>query len=262
VIFLCDFTTWTADGIQTFLSHEGFLTLSDIPRFFDLPRYRKWDIPWNNAGVEMGADTIFPDIDPTATLPSKEKVTAVGDTMVEPLPSTETLPSKEKVIAVGATISEPLPSNENIAKYPAEATRDEANPDEEKKIIDPGGTDINFDPGGTAEKDLAKAEDGVKTTAAADKILVKPMMMQQPQMIKDRVKPMMMKPPQMIEDPVKPMLMKQPQMIADPVTPMMMKQPQMIEDPDEENKIIDLGGPNIDNMQPTLQPGGPNIDNM
>ena len=168
--FLCDFTTWTDAHIQTFISHEGSLTLGDVPRLFDLPRYRKWDIPWNDAGVEMGADIIFPDIDPTETLPSKEKVTAVGDTMVEPLPSTETLPSKEKVIAVGATISEPLPSKENIAKYPAEATRDEANPDEEKKIIDPGGTDINFDPGGTAEKDLAKAEDGVKTTAAADKI--------------------------------------------------------------------------------------------
>ena len=43
----------------------GFLTLSDIPRFFDLPRYRQWDIPWNDAGVEMGADIIFPDTDPT-----------------------------------------------------------------------------------------------------------------------------------------------------------------------------------------------------
>jgi hypothetical protein len=30
--FLCDFITWTADDIETFLSHEGFLTLSDIPR--------------------------------------------------------------------------------------------------------------------------------------------------------------------------------------------------------------------------------------
>ena len=97
----------------------------------------------------MGAEIIFPDIDPTEALPSKEKVIAVGDTMVEPLPSTETLPSKEKVIEVGATISEPLPSKpskeniaeiavgapiseplpskENIAKYP-----DEANPEDNK----------------------------------------------------------------------------------------------------------------------------------
>ena len=42
----------------------------------------------------------------TETLPSKEKVIAVGDTMVEPLPSTETLPSKEKVIAVVAEASD------------------------------------------------------------------------------------------------------------------------------------------------------------
>jgi hypothetical protein len=55
-IFLREFTTWTADDIQTFLSHEGFLTTSDIPRLFDLPRYRQWEIPWNDAGVEMGAD--------------------------------------------------------------------------------------------------------------------------------------------------------------------------------------------------------------
>ena len=114
MIFLCAFTTWTADDIQTFLSHEGFLTLSDIPRFFDLPRYRKWDIPWNDAGVEMGADIIFPDIDPTETLPSKEKVIAVGGTMVGPLPSTETLPSKEKVTAVGDTMVEPLSSTETL----------------------------------------------------------------------------------------------------------------------------------------------------
>ena len=63
--FLCDFTTWTDAHIQTFISHEGSLTLGDVPRLFDLPRYRKWDIPWNDAGVEMGADIIFPDIDPT-----------------------------------------------------------------------------------------------------------------------------------------------------------------------------------------------------
>ena len=105
--------------------------------------------------------------EPLPSKPSKENITeiAVGANISEPLPSQ---PSKENVaaIAVGATISGPLPSKEDIAKYP-----DAANPDEEYKIIDPGGTERNFDPGGTAEKDIAKAEDGVKTTAAADKIL-------------------------------------------------------------------------------------------
>ena len=47
------------------------------------------------------------------------------------------------------------------------------------------------------------------------------------------------------------MMMQQPEMIEDCVKPMMMQQPQMIANPDEENKIIDPGGTDIN-----IDPGG------
>jgi hypothetical protein len=67
--FLCDFTTWTDAHIQTFISHEGSLTLGDVPRLFDLPKYIARDIPWIDAAVDIAEDLILPDIDPTENVP-------------------------------------------------------------------------------------------------------------------------------------------------------------------------------------------------
>ena len=82
--FLRAFTVWDEADIRTFIRQEGLHTRADLPRLLHLTYDKDWSIPWTNETRYTIADHI--------------KQT---ETMVEPLPSTETLPSKEKVIAVG-----------------------------------------------------------------------------------------------------------------------------------------------------------------